>query len=180
MLTPPKLFSPSTPTLRSLFGSDNTTPHVPAITEEQIHLVEETTLDQASGSDTWHLQRAGRITGSTAHAVLRTSLAKPANSTILKVCKPASTQLRNMYLQWGRNNETHALDTYNYAQGLSSHTEKTSRQLYVSEDVRGHTNLRVERAGFLTLFDIVYCFWFFNIYNWRNNFSSFVIYTFYC
>ena len=147
VVTPPASILP--PTLRTLYGCENQMPHIPPISEEQVALVEEETLDQASGSnDTWHLQRAGRITGSTAHSVLRTNITKPANSVIIKICKPASRQLCNIYLQWGRNNEQHAIHTYSHAQGLSSPTDNTSRKIFISQDVRGHTNIRVERAGF--------------------------------
>lgn len=142
---PPSVNLP--PTLRSLYGSESPTPPVLEVTEEQIALVEEQTLDQAL-SDVWHLQRAGRITGSTAHLVLHTNIHKPANSIITKICKPASREVRKVSVQWGKQNEQHAIQTYSYAQGICSHTETTSKHVYVSEEVREHTNPRVEKAGF--------------------------------
>jgi uncharacterized iron-regulated membrane protein len=60
---------------------------VSSTSPEQIAALQEATQSQ-SQSPTWYLQRTGRITASTAHAVLHTSQSSPAASVIKKICMP--------------------------------------------------------------------------------------------
>ena len=81
------------------------------VSAEEVTFVEESTRNQAA-SAIWHEQRAGRITSSTVHEVLRTSALHPAPSVLKKICQPDMRQLKVPAIQWGNNNEEHAFLLY--------------------------------------------------------------------
>lgn len=118
-------------------------------TEEQASQVEEETKDQAA-CKAWHQHRVGRITGSTAHRVMHTSQETPSQTLINDICSQSSANpLRIPSLQWGKDHEVDAIDTYKYALGLCTATSNTSSSIIVSEDVyKTHINLKVGMAGF--------------------------------
>lgn len=104
-------------------------------TEEQCSQVEEETKGQAA-CKAWHQHRVGRITGSTAHRVLHTSLETPSQTLINDICSHSSVTLRVPSLQWGKDHEVDAIDTYKYALCLCSATSNTSPCVMVTEDIR--------------------------------------------
>ncbi|XP_041931080.1 uncharacterized protein LOC121694797 isoform X2 [Alosa sapidissima] len=117
-------------------------------TEEQCSFVEEETKGQAA-CKAWHRHRVGRITGSTAHRVLHTSLDRPSKALINDICSCSSIVLGVPSLQWGKDHEVDAINTYKYVLGLCSATPNTSPCIIVSEDIsKPHNNLKVDTAGF--------------------------------
>uniref|UniRef100_A0A3P9DHM0 YqaJ viral recombinase domain-containing protein n=1 Tax=Maylandia zebra TaxID=106582 RepID=A0A3P9DHM0_9CICH len=80
--------------------------------------------------------RAGRITASNIHAVVSTSIATPALSTVKKVCYPQklSHQLSDhepQQFKWGRD------------------SENTTREWYTSQRKVRHKELKVDKCGFI-------------------------------
>ncbi|RXN03986.1 gypsy retrotransposon integrase 1-like protein [Labeo rohita] len=59
--------------------------HLVAVTATETAALEKNTRQQHK-SDIWHSTRAGRITASIMHAVVSTSITRPAKSTVEKVC----------------------------------------------------------------------------------------------
>jgi len=119
-------------------------------TEEQCSQVEEETKGQAA-CIAWHQHRVGRITCSTAHKVLHTSLETPSQTLINDICSSnSSVTLRVSSWQWGKEHEVDAMDTYKYALSLCSATSNTSRTVMVTcKDIfKTHINLKVTKAGF--------------------------------
>jgi len=101
-------------------------------TEEQCSQVEEETKGQAA-CIAWHQHRVGRITCSTAHKVLHTSLETPSQTLINDICSSnSSVTLRVSSWQWGKEHEVDAMDTYKYALSLCSATSNTSRTVMVT------------------------------------------------
>ena len=78
--------------------------------DSQIDYVVEATKQQNNSTE-WHdLLRIGRITSSTAHKVLRTSLRKPAQSPIKGICHPQRFDSSKVpSLTYGINNEPYDL-----------------------------------------------------------------------
>ncbi|XP_063963770.1 uncharacterized protein LOC129270480 [Lytechinus pictus] len=112
------------PTLRKLYDANNISLSAQdmsslcdrtfsslSITDAQLELIDQSTQAQSS-SLIWHDQRAGRITGSTAHQALRTSLVNPAPSLIKKICIPHPEPINAPALIWGREHELRAIQTY--------------------------------------------------------------------
>lgn len=71
------------------------------LTKAEIAYVEEATRNQSACS-VWYDQTVGRITGSTIHSVLHTSLTKPSKSLIIKLCERNKTNMNVPALKWGR------------------------------------------------------------------------------
>ncbi|CAC5376473.1 unnamed protein product [Mytilus coruscus] len=84
-----------------------------------------------SSSMTWYDQRVGRITSSTVHNVLHTTLENPSTSLLKKICDPAPKPLNVPSVIWGREHEESALKEF---------------QQVMRTD---HQNFCVQKAGFL-------------------------------
>lgn len=112
-----------------LFQHCNTLTHLVAVTETQAAAIEAQTRLQHRSS-VWYTSRAGRITASNMHAVMSTSVEKPATSTVSIVCYPKKTAT-SAAIRWGIDNEG------------------TARQVYVTMAAPHHTNLKVEQCGFI-------------------------------
>ena len=74
------------------------------VSEEQCRYIYDVTKDQ-SECLTWYQQRAGRITASTAHRILRTNQQTPAPSLIKSVCSDSNAPVHAAPLQYGRQQE---------------------------------------------------------------------------
>ena len=111
-------------TLRTLYKNGNETENKDAvdkliksaadnlkISADEVRYVEESTRNQSS-SIVWHDQRAGRITSSTVHDVLRTDALKPAPSIIKKICQTDTRQIKAPAIVWGNTNENNAYLLY--------------------------------------------------------------------
>ncbi|KAM4545914.1 uncharacterized protein PAE49_018376 [Odontesthes bonariensis] len=103
--------------------------HLTAISDTQAAVVEAKTRRQHR-SPAWYTMRAGRITASNIHAVVSTSISKPAMSTVRSVCYPKKTATTPA-TRWGIIHEVEA------------------RQAYVSLAAPHHENLKVEQCGFI-------------------------------
>uniref|UniRef100_A0A1A8CDG9 YqaJ viral recombinase domain-containing protein n=1 Tax=Nothobranchius kadleci TaxID=1051664 RepID=A0A1A8CDG9_NOTKA len=104
------------------------------VSEAEAEALEEKTRDQHK-CEFWHTARAGRITASNIHAVLSTSTATPALSTV-KMCYPnkMSRPLSDNEpepIKWGKVNE------------------QTARLYYTSQTTTLHRGLKVEKCGFI-------------------------------
>ncbi|XP_076090454.1 uncharacterized protein LOC143062652 isoform X1 [Mytilus galloprovincialis] len=84
-----------------------------------------------SSSMTWYDQRVGRITSSTVHNVLHTTLENPSTSLLKKICDPAPKPLNVPAVIWGREHEKSAI--------------KEFQQVMCTD----HQNFCVKKAGFL-------------------------------
>ncbi|CAM4602369.1 unnamed protein product [Leuciscus chuanchicus] len=103
--------------------------HMVAVTEAEVVAVEAQTRQQHR-SPAWYTSRAGRITASNIHAVVSTSVARPALSTVRRVCYPKKTA-STAAIRWGIDHEEEA------------------RQTYVTLTGSQHDNLKVEQCGFI-------------------------------
>ncbi|XP_077058645.1 uncharacterized protein LOC143711198 [Siphateles boraxobius] len=103
--------------------------HMVAVAEAQAVAVEAQTRQQHL-SPAWYTSRAGRITASNIHAVVSTSVARPALSTVRRVCCPKKTA-STAAIRWGIDHEEEA------------------RQTYVTLTASQHDNLKVEQCGFI-------------------------------
>ena len=74
------------------------------IHQSEVEYLEKQTRRQAN-STVWHEHRAGHITASSAHTVLHTNQDNPAQSVILKITKPATSQINAAPLIYGREKE---------------------------------------------------------------------------
>lgn len=74
-------------------------------------LVEKQTKQQAA-STKWHHFRTGRITASNAGAVCATSIGKPSQSLLKKICHPENCQFSSQATDWGKKNEPKARAAY--------------------------------------------------------------------
>lgn len=79
---------------------------VVAVTETQAAAVEAQTRRQHR-SPAWYTSRAGRITASNTHAVVSTSVPRPAMSTVRRVCYPRKTSTTAV-MRWGIDHEEEA------------------------------------------------------------------------
>ncbi|XP_039455478.1 uncharacterized protein LOC120433404 [Oreochromis aureus] len=66
--------------------------HCVVVSKAEAEALEEKTREQHK-CDLWHTARAGRITASNIHAVVSTSTASPALSTVKKVCYPQNCHI---------------------------------------------------------------------------------------
>jgi len=82
-----------------------------SITQSEVDFVEKSTVLQAK-SVTWHEQRAGRITASVAHKVMRTDLSNPAKSLILGITSGSTKELNVLSVIHGRQNEPVAINLF--------------------------------------------------------------------
>ena len=116
-------------------------------TDEEVIRIESKTMGQAT-SRFWHRQREGRITGTSAHRVMHTSLEKPSRSLVEGICNSTpGCQLNVPGIVWGRDHESDALDTYKCVLGKGGKAKTT--WIYVSNDIKKcHVNHKVESAGF--------------------------------
>lgn len=64
-------------------------------------LVEKQTRAQAASSK-WHHFRTGRITASNAGAVCATSIGKPSQSLLKKICHPEDCRFSSQATDWGK------------------------------------------------------------------------------
>ena len=109
--------------------------HLVAVTATEAAALEKTTRQQHK-SDIWHSTRAGRITASIIHAVVSTSITRPAKSTVQKVCYPQKPSLRQtdsgpQAIKWGREKEA------------------TARVSYITQTELRHRDMKVEHCGFI-------------------------------
>ncbi|KAI4799585.1 hypothetical protein KUCAC02_016834 [Chaenocephalus aceratus] len=58
-----------------------------------------------SKSLVWYEQRAGRITSSVSHSVLRTSTTKPSQYLIKSICCDRPSNLKTTAIMWGNEDE---------------------------------------------------------------------------
>ncbi|XP_051955980.1 uncharacterized protein LOC127624995 [Xyrauchen texanus] len=106
-----------------------------AVTATEAAALEKNTRQQHR-SDIWHSTRAGRITASIIHAVVSTSITRPAKSTVEKVCYPQKHSLRKTdncpeAIKWGREKED------------------TARFSYITQTELRHRDMKVEDCGFI-------------------------------
>ncbi|XP_041367412.1 uncharacterized protein LOC121382013 [Gigantopelta aegis] len=121
---------------------------IPPITKEQIGYVEEVTRGQASSLD-WHNQRNGRITGSVAHAFLRTDPNHPAQSLIYKACSTSTVQINTAAISWGKEHEN---DAYVLYESINDSRFQVDNKIsgHILPLSRGvHTNFHVRKCGFM-------------------------------
>lgn len=87
--------------------------HLVAVTATEAAALEKNTRQQHK-SDIWHSTRAGRITASIIHAVVSTSITRPAKSTVCYPQKPSLRQTDNgpEAIKWGREKEDTARASY--------------------------------------------------------------------
>ncbi|XP_041931412.1 uncharacterized protein LOC121695012 [Alosa sapidissima] len=109
--------------------------HLVAVTATEAAALEKNTRQQHK-SDIWHSTRAGRITASIIHAVVSTSITRPAKSTVQKVCYPQKPSLRQTdngpeAIKWGREKEA------------------TARVSYITQTELRHRDMKVEDCGFI-------------------------------
>lgn len=78
---------------------------------KDIKLTEELTKEQ-SDSWLWEKMRVGRVTGSTFKVVCRTSIKKPAKSTIMKICYPEKTRFSSKETKYGKEMESIARNMF--------------------------------------------------------------------
>lgn len=109
--------------------------HLVAVTATEAAALEKNTRQQHK-SDIWHSTRAGRITASIIHAVVSTSITRPAKSTVEKVCYPQKLSLRQTdngpeAIKWGREKED------------------TARVSYITQTELQHRDMKVEHCGFI-------------------------------
>jgi len=105
-----------------------------SISTSQITLVEEATRGQQNNKK-WNHFRAGRITASRMHQVCHTSIAKPSQSLIKRICYPASYQFSTAATNWGCQHEKEALEVYKNL--MDKHHEDliiSDCGFYISED----------------------------------------------
>ena len=74
-------------------------------------MVEEAIRGQQSNKK-WNHFKAGRITASRMHHVCHTSIAKPSQSLIKRICYQASYQFTTAATNWGCQHEKQALEVY--------------------------------------------------------------------
>ncbi|KAI4830936.1 hypothetical protein KUCAC02_002537 [Chaenocephalus aceratus] len=65
-----------------------------------------------SKSLVWYEQRAGRITSSVSHSVLRTSTTKPSQNLIKTICCDRPSKLKTTAIMWGNQHEEVARQQY--------------------------------------------------------------------
>lgn len=82
-----------------------------AYTDDDIDFIEKSTIEQASSS-LWYRFRAGRITASNFKSVCRTSVEHPSVSLIKRICFPENYVFSSSSVQYGRENEKKARNTY--------------------------------------------------------------------
>ena len=84
------------------------------ITDDEIRFVEKQTRAQ-SADISWHLQRAGRITGSTVGAVIKSRNNTLSENQILSLTKIKINKTTNepAAIKYGKANEQNAIDDYN-------------------------------------------------------------------
>ncbi|XP_034059697.1 uncharacterized protein LOC117538221 isoform X3 [Gymnodraco acuticeps] len=123
--------------------------HLSEFSDDQVQAIEEDTKDQAECSS-WHQQRVGRVTGTSAHRVIHTSLEKPSKSLLRDIVQKESRKnlLKTPGIIWGREHEKDEIETYKYALGLT--TAYTAPTLInISSDIyKPHTSISIQRAGF--------------------------------
>lgn len=107
--------------------------HLTAVSHTEAAALESKTRQQHK-SDLWYTARAGRITASNIHAIVSTSISKPALSTVKKVCYPQQNRQTDNVpkpIQWGRDHED------------------TARDSYVTQNELRHLEMKVECCGFI-------------------------------
>lgn len=77
------------------------------LTDDDIDFIKNLTVDQ---SKSWHWEklRVGRVTGSTFKKVCKGNFAKPAKSTIMKICYPEKIRFNTAATQYGKDWEDYA------------------------------------------------------------------------
>lgn len=100
------------------------------LTDDDIKFIENLTVTQ---SESWHWGkfRVGRVTGSTFKKACVTNLAKPAISTIMRICYPEKTMFSSPAIRYGRNWEDFA------------------KQQFDNEMVIIHKNYTCRKAGLI-------------------------------
>lgn len=94
---------------------------------DQCESLEKTTQQQSQCKD-WHLHRAGRITGSIFHSVVRAT-DKTSKATLMKVMHYGENELSVPSVVWGTK------------------MEDSARQLYIREMSKTHQDLQVRHCG---------------------------------
>lgn len=102
------------------------------ISEEEIRKIERLTRKQ-SLCKFWFIYRSGRITASLFKRCCRANLQKPPLSIIKQVCYPYNLKIKSPAIQWGKDMESKAVDTYG------------------KEFVKRHTNFQLTRHVGLVL-----------------------------
>ena len=82
-----------------------------AVTNEEVQYLEASTKNQ-SDSPVWHQQRVGRVTSSSIHAIVHTSIDNPVKSLIKNICYMNTNQIKVPSLSWGRDKEQLSLLAY--------------------------------------------------------------------
>jgi hypothetical protein len=100
------------------------------LTPEQIEYVKSATVNQADSLD-WYEQRAGRITASSAHDVLRTDISYLSASVIIRVCSDVPSKLNVPAIVWGRAEEAIAREEYKDGRTSGRNISITKQFCYV-------------------------------------------------
>ena len=101
---------------------------------DQYLYVEEVTRNQ-SECFAWYEQRAGRITGSTAHSICHGSIDRPARSIVTKICSDKKTVINAEPLNHGKKHEHDALEIYKNA---STNPDFMSNNLSLAPEIVHH------------------------------------------
>ena len=149
-------------TLRTLYKNGNETENKDAvdkliksaadnlkISADEVRYVEESTRNQSS-SIVWHDQRAGRITSSTVHDVLRTDALKPAPSIIKKICQTDTRQIKAPAIVWGNTNENNAYLLYvNLQTGEGHKPDVVPSGIIMTMHPGPHQDCAITKSGFI-------------------------------
>ena len=119
------------------------------VSADEVSYVELTTRNQAA-SAIWHNQRAGRISSSTVHKVLRTNALNPAPSLVMKICKSYLRQLKVPAIQWGNNNEDNAFTLYvNLNTGAGQKKDIMPSGVIMTTNRGQHQDWVITKSGFV-------------------------------
>lgn len=116
---------------------------------EQVLEIEDKTRGQAA-CERWHKKRVGRVTGSSAHKGLHSSLENPSKALLRDIMKKGSPKanLNADPTIWDRVHEKDAIETYKLVLGLTT-PGITQTSITVSNDIyKPHQNLKINPAGF--------------------------------
>ena len=131
------------PPLRNLYATQNQDINIGLcekalpFSKEQLDYLDKSTQLQSS-SILWYEYRAGRITASNIHAVMRTSMEAPAPSLVKKLCSDAVVNLNHVpAIKFGRDHEDQVRSKYAAGGFVTERTEQVSVResgLHISEE----------------------------------------------
>jgi len=120
-----------------------------SVTPDQVDYVDSVTVGQ-SASPAWYKQRAGRITASVAHAVLRAADADQLPPSLLtQICSSEPKTINVPSVQWGRSHESLAIKLYTaLLTGMALPAGVSFPGNIVINSPAPHANCSVHAAGF--------------------------------